>query len=470
MGMTDLTDLMSIRLVFLLVSCSNTAAHLHVIAGAVGSLQMDQFLIGPIVRVGPNTLSISSLKAARTIYGNKPLLLKNEMYDAFSPGPKGVPCGLFPERDPEIHAEMRLVFAPCFFEEELRRQEAAVQKQVELLVDQIEHHGLDENGVDINFWARSYASDVISHLSFGQPFGSLETGTMHFWVAPLRRKFVLSAIFECCRRFPLMGSVYRHLYVRFGKVDAQALHSYSSAQIKRRLASPPRADYIGAVYKPGEKGMKLDLQSLRANLYGMIIGATETTSFAITAALYYLAKNQSAQQRLSEEVRSRFASYRGMTAEETASLPYLRAVIDEAMRMLPPSPLGGMRTSPGMVIDGNYVPAGTEVFASYISLSRSGSYFQMPDTFMPERWADAHNTDTKAASMPFSTGPRNCIGRPLALIKIRLAVAKLIYSFHVTLADEGFDLENKSLHFGGPWVTPPVPLKFHSRGISKQRI
>jgi hypothetical protein len=40
---------------------------------------------GPVVRGGPNTLSISSLKAVKTIYGNKPLFLKNEMYDASHP-------------------------------------------------------------------------------------------------------------------------------------------------------------------------------------------------------------------------------------------------------------------------------------------------------------------------------------------------------------------------------------------------
>ncbi len=132
--------------------------------------------IGSAVRVGPNTLSVSSLKSAKIIYGNKPLFLKNAMYDAFSPGPKGVSCGLFPERDPKNHAELREVFTPCFFQEELRRQESTVQKQVDLLVNRIRETGAGHGGTDINFWSRSYASDVISDLSFGRPFGSLETG------------------------------------------------------------------------------------------------------------------------------------------------------------------------------------------------------------------------------------------------------------------------------------------------------
>ncbi len=57
-------------------------------------------------------------------------------------------------------------------------------------------------------------------------------------------------------------------------------------------------------------------------------------------------------------MRSKFTSYDQITAEDAEQLPYLRGVVDEAMRMLPPSPLGGMRTSPGTMIDEDYVPKG----------------------------------------------------------------------------------------------------------------
>lgn len=57
----------------------------------------------------------------------------------------------------------------------------------------------------------------------------------------------------------------------------------------------------------------------------------------------------------------------------------------------------------------------------------------------------------------------------LALMKTRLAVLKLIYSFDVTPVDKDFDLEERSKHYGGPWITPPVMLRFWSRSEQKIR-
>ncbi|KAK0609956.1 cytochrome P450 [Bombardia bombarda] len=419
---------------------------------------------GPVVRVGPNTLSFSTVHAARAIYGNKPLFLKNDMYDAFGSGLKGGPSGLFPEKDPEVHAELKRVFAPCFFEDELRRQEPLVQKYVDLLVDRIEEHEVDKGGVDINFWARAYVADVISDLSFGEPFGSLADGAQHFWVKPLREKFIISAVFECCRRYPLLISVYWYLYSKFRRDEALKLHQYASARIKRHFELPPRADFISVVSNPRDSLKRLDLQVLRANLYGFLMGATETTSFAVTAALHFLAKHADAQKRLSDELHGSLAGYESITMEALENLSYLRAVIDETLRMLPPSPVGGMRVSPGTLVEGSYIPDKTEVFSSYIAISRSDSYFAKPDEFRPERWTDTHNSDIKGASLAFSLGPRNCIGRPLALLKVRLAIAKIIYRFEVaTTSNTVLNLEEGSRHFGGPWVSPPVMLKFRSR-------
>ena len=68
---------------------------------------------------------------------------------------------------------------------------------------------------------------------------------------------------------------------------------------------------------------------------------------------------------MSDEICSKFTSYDNITLKEIEKLPYLRAVIDEAMRMLPPSPLGGMRVSPGVVIDKDYIPKGVSWLLFY---------------------------------------------------------------------------------------------------------
>lgn len=75
---------------------------------------------------------------------------------------------------------------------------------------------------------------------------------------------------------------------------------------------------------------------------------------------YYLAKNPKMQQQLQEEVRSSFQKYEDITAATTATLPYLKAVAQEAMRIYPPLPFALPRTVPngGATIDGYFVPEG----------------------------------------------------------------------------------------------------------------
>lgn len=117
------------------------------------------------------------------------------------------------------------------------------------------------------------------------------------------------------------------------------------------------------------------------------------------------------QKRLENEVRSRFADHNAIDSQSALQLPYLQAVINEALRIHPSGAHGFPRISLGMMIDGHWVPKDTEVYTSTWSVSHSAKYFSEPDKFIPERWIDPDSKDVKEASQPFSLGYRACIGR-----------------------------------------------------------
>jgi cytochrome P450 len=84
----------------------------------------------------------------------------------------------------------------------------------------------------------------------------------------------------------------------------------------------------------------------------------ETSGSAMASIIYFLLKNPDAHKKLNEEVRSAYASYADIDVASTTKLEYLMAVLKEGMRIFPTAPQGTPRISPGMMVEGYYVPRG----------------------------------------------------------------------------------------------------------------
>lgn len=149
--------------------------------------------------------------------------------------------------------------------------------------------------------------------------------------------------------------------------------------------------------------------------------------------MYYLLTNAHTHTKLVDEIRRSFPSYSAITAVAAQSLPYLQAVIEEGLRIYPSGALGFPRKSPGIRVDGHWIPPGVslphrirsahtantkqvEIYTSSWTTHHDPDYFHDPDTFKPERWLDPNCADTKEASQPFSLGPRGCLGRKCVFI------------------------------------------------------
>ncbi len=87
----------------------------------------------------------------------------------------------------------------------------------------------------------------------------------------------------------------------------------------------------------------MTLEELAANAAVLIIGGSETTATALSAATYFLGMNPRALATLTEEVRSAFATEEEIDMVSAQKLPYLLAVLDEALRLYPPAPNGQAR-------------------------------------------------------------------------------------------------------------------------------
>lgn len=190
----------------------------------------------------------------------------------------------------------------------------------------------------------------------------------------------------------------------------------------------------------------------------LIAAGADTTSLTLAATFFYLVHNPRVMEALIEEVRSACSSgdMDQISPSQLIGLPYLRAVVDETLRLSPPVPslLPREVLKGGMNIDGNYIPEGTIVGVSAYAIHRNPEYFPEPDKFHPERWVatdvDSGNSLSsevrtqhsvsiaRQAFVSFSQGTRGCIGRQLAYYELHTALALILHRFEIRLARDPF--------------------------------
>ena len=161
---------------------------------------------------------------------------------------------------------------------------------------------------------------------------------------------------------------------------------------------------------------------------------SDTTAASLAATFFHLSRNPATLQRLTQVVRGAFASGSDIrSGVMMRDLAYLRACIDEALRLNPAVPIALWRevaAPEGISIDGAFVPNGTEIGASLYTIHHDPVIFPDPFRYEPERWmgepGPALDRMHKAFN-PFSLGTRRCVAQNLAYLELQLAVAKTVW-------------------------------------------
>jgi cytochrome P450 len=179
----------------------------------------------------------------------------------------------------------------------------------------------------------------------------------------------------------------------------------------------------------------------------LVLAGTDTTSTTLSALFFYLSHYPRVLAKLIEEIRSTFSSIDEVVYGPTLSkCKYLRACVDETLRMSFPAPseLSRVVLSGGAIIDGNAYPAGTIVGCPGFAIGWNEAVYGDANIFRPERWIPSSHPDTlnpeadvqklRQCFHPFSIGPMNCAGQNLAMLELLLVSARTIWRTDLRLA------------------------------------
>jgi cytochrome P450 len=179
-----------------------------------------------------------------------------------------------------------------------------------------------------------------------------------------------------------------------------------------------------------ETKRRMSTPELRDNLLTFIVAGHETTALTLGWSLYLCAYDQAVQDRARAEAQSVLGG-RAATGEDVARLPYIRQIIDEALRLYPPAGIISRTAQVADTLCGREIRPRDTVIIPIYALHRNHLLWPEPNRFDPDRFAD-RKTIERYAYLPFGDGPRICIGASFALQEAVIILATLLSRFRFT--------------------------------------
>ncbi|CRK43927.1 hypothetical protein BN1723_005912 [Verticillium longisporum] len=428
---------------------------------------------GPVVRTGPNNLDLDVPSLVKTIYTTDHKWLKTEFYPPASNVVNREPVpNLFSLIDPAEHVRQKKPVAKHYSMTSVLQLEPHFDEAIRLLCCQLEGRFMHKwvhdccefsSEFDLGQWIKMYAWDVIGQITFSKRFGYLEAGKDfdgHLWLSEMGSDYLASVsqlpildrwidknpIIPIGGATVLLGPTLQYVKDQFQGRD-KATHDESKPDFLDK--------FIQAKSENPDVGDGRQIISYLA--INMLAGA-DTTAITIKAVLYYVLRTLGVRAKLEAEILAmEFSKQHNVPPpySEVKLLPYLAAVIREAMRLHPGVAMTLPRYVPAeaqgsqlVLLDGSTVPPGISVGMNPFVLGRNKQTWGVDsDEFRPERWLRDEGADeTKEcfaerlrgmdnADFTFGAGSRVCIGRHLALVEVYKVVATLFALYEIQIME-----------------------------------
>jgi cytochrome P450 len=206
---------------------------------------------------------------------------------------------------------------------------------------------------------------------------------------------------------------------------------------QRRATGADRGDLLSMLlHAQDQDGTRLNAQQLRDEVMTLMFAGHDTTALTLTWCWYLLAQHVDVEAKLHAEL-ARVLGGRAPTVNDVAELQYTAMVVNEVLRLYPPVWGIARETVEDCQIGGYCVPRGSIVLMSQAVMHRDSRYFDDPDSFLPERWANGLPKQLpKYAYFPFGGGQRLCIGNTFALMESALLIGAIAQQYRFAQAPD----------------------------------
>ncbi|KAI8575217.1 hypothetical protein K450DRAFT_262785 [Umbelopsis ramanniana AG] len=339
--------------------------------------------------------------------------------------------------------------------------------------------------IDVPKFLQRFTLDIIGLAAFDYDFEALDNpdnekvkmyneiikGTQNpiYFFFPILEKYFLWVIPKrraLHRKMDEMNTIFFSIIDRKRKTLASNKHNIEEGE-KDLLTL-----MLEANEDTGNPQHQLSDVELRDNLAAFFLAGHDTTSNALSFALYYLAVNQHVQGKAREEAIRILGDGDDIvypSAQQCSDMKYIYMVVKETLRMSGPAQNTLPRQSNrDTELAGTFIPKGASLIADIFVMHHDPSVWKDPEAFFPERFAPGGESESKAGQglswAPFGSGSRQCIGMNFSLAEQKVALSMLLRKFTWTLPGNS-TIEHHIVIGGGVGIISPeeLHLKFMKR-------
>ncbi|KAJ3567558.1 hypothetical protein NPX13_g6724 [Xylaria arbuscula] len=328
----------------------------------------------------------------------------------------------------------------------MRSFEPTMVGQIDVFLEQVRLASKKSEPVNMTDLTKRLGADIVGHLAFGYALNMQTDPTNRFVLKGLAIGAYKN---NSWMQWPILKNIrLQTIMTLIGSKSRKMYEELLRQMITGRLSQEKHAKndlYSFVVDHLDDPTVGITTSELWSEAVFFFPAGGDTVTTAMSALFFYLAQYREVYNKLAREIRETFASEDSIrSGPQLASCRYLRACIDEALRISPP--VGGtlwrelssdeLKNGP-FVVDGHVIPPGTQVGVNTYALHHDEEYFDDPFTFRPERWLTedrATLSRMNSAFTPFSMGARGCAGKAMAYLEASLVIAKTLWCFDFELA------------------------------------
>ncbi|XP_065127837.1 cytochrome P450 4V7 [Paramisgurnus dabryanus] len=320
-----------------------------------------------------------------------------------------------------------------------------MNEQTDILIQKMEKHA---GGEPFNCF--SYitlcALDIICETAMGKKIYAQSNADSEY----VQSVYKMSDIISKRQRSPWLWPDWIYGMLEEGKEHSRRLkilHSFTASVIKERakfMSSECDADsdqgprkrqaFLDMLLKTtDENGKNLSHEDIQEEVDTFMFEGHDTTAASMNWALHLIGSHPEVQKAVQAELQEVFgSSERHVGVEDLKKLRYLDCVIKESLRLFPSVPLFARSICEPCHIHGFKVPKGVNAVIIPYALHRDPRYFPEPEEFRPERFLPENSKGRHPyAYIPFSAGPRNCIGQRFAMMEEKVVLATVLRHYEL---------------------------------------
>ncbi|XP_028367309.1 cytochrome P450 4B1-like isoform X1 [Phyllostomus discolor] len=366
-----------------------------------------------------------------------------DVYDFFLPW---IGKGLLVLQGPKWFQHRKLL-TPGFHYDVLKPYTMVFAESTNAMLDKWEEKARENKSFDIFGDVGHMALDTLMKCTFGKGHSSLSHRDSNYYEAVKDLTLLMQQrieSFQYHNDFIYRLTAHGRRFLR----ACQVAHDHTDQVIRERKAALEdekeqekiqnrrHLDFLDILLGArDESGIKLSDRDLRAEVDTFMFEGHDTTTSGISWFLYCMALYPEHQHRCREEICQILGSRDSFQWEDLAKMNYLTMCIKESLRLYPPVPQVYRQLSkPVTFVDGRTLPAGSLISLHIYALHRNSAVWPDPEVFDPLRFSPENVAGRHPfAFIPFSAGPRNCIGQQFAMNEMKVVTALCLRRFEFAL-------------------------------------